>query len=317
MGLFDTLKRAVSGSKNLTYAQVLSQASTIPASEKQYYQKDSYYTHKAFENSTFEKEIIPFEQRIKNSIPSDTGLYVPEILMLHFCKRFPNPKNGYPGYWWFKYGVRNVGAMLDSLAERGYIAIDPKTQKYKLTKKGEKEQEDNAYVYYMHSKSNDVRYTPWEMNKMLGYGDKGRYLEILGRIYKSDEKQAVRQKAEFEGMRQELRKKSPEFRKIDDENRFMDQYIQLINDRDIQYKEDKDLGSYILFWENIWKSGNSLLGAHWAFLLPDLYIKAKRYDDALACMPRLKKFGYEVKAKKYIAKINEKKEKVALKSTKK
>ena len=314
MGLFDTLKRVVSGNTDLTYPQVLSRASTIPASEKQYYQKDDYYTNKTFGSSVFEKDIIPFEHRIKDSIPSATGLYVPEILMLHFCKSFPNPKNGYPGYWWFKYGVRNVGAMLESLAERGYIVLDTKTQKYKLTEKGEKEQKDNAYVYYMHSKSNDLRYTPWEMNKMLGYGDKGRYLEILDRIHEKDEKQIAHQKAKSEPLRQELRKNSPEFRKLDDNNQAMDKYIQLVNDRDAQYKEDKDLESYILFWEDIWRSGKSLLGAHWAFVLPDLYIKAKRYDDVLACMPRLKKLGYAAKAEKYIEKINDKKEKAAIKA---
>ena len=317
MGLFDAIKKAVRGNTNLTYEQVLSRASTIPESEKQYYQKDDYYSKVVFENSMFEKEVIPFEQRIKDSIPSATGLYVPEILMLHFCKSFPNPKNGYPGYWWFKYGIRNVGALIDSLAERGYITIDLKTQKYKLTEKGEKEQEDNAYVYYMHAKSSDIRYTPWEMNKMLGYGDKSRYLEILSEIRANNEEEAAHQKAKTEAVRQELRKKSPEFRQLDDENLAMDNYIQLVNNRNAQYMEDNDLDSYILFWEDIWKNDKSLLGAHWAFLLPDLYIKAKRYDDALACMPKLKKLGYEIKAEKYIEKINEKKEKAALKATKK
>lgn len=316
MGLFDAIKKAVRGNTNLTYEQVLSRASTIPESEKQYYQKDDYYSKVVFENSMFEKEVVPFEQRIKDSIPSATGLYVPEILMLHFCRSFPNPKNGgYPGYWWFKYGVRNVGAMLDSLAERGYITIDSKTQKYKLTEKGEKEQEDNAYVYYMHSKSVDARYTPWEMNKMLGCGDKGRYLKILDEIQANIEKKATQQKTTSEAVRQEFRKKSPEFRKLDDDNLSMENYIRLINDRDAQYKEDKDIDSYILFWEDIWKNDKSLLGAHWAFLLPDLYIKAKRYDDALACMPRLKKSGYETKVEKYIEKINEKR--AALKGAKK
>ena len=315
MGLFDALKIVVNRNANLTYEQVLSRASTIPESEKKYYQKDDYYTKIVFDNSMFEKEVIPFEQRIKDSIPSATGLYVPEILMLHFCNKFPNPTNGYPGYWWFKYGVRNVGAMLDSLVERGYIIIDLKTQKYKLTEKGEKEQQDNAYVYYMHSKSHDVRFTPWEMNKMLGNGDKERYIEILDEIQANSKKMIDQQKAKSEMVRQELRKKSPEFRKIDDENRVRDNFIQLVNDRDAQYKEDKDLNSYILFWEDIWKNDNPLLGAHWAFLLPDLYIKAKRYDDALNCMPRLKKLGYETKAEKYIDKINEKK--TALTTTKK
>lgn len=297
----------------LTYAQVLSRANTIPVEEKQYYQSDDYYSLKPFGGSAFEREVIPFEDRVKMSIPSDTGLYVPEILMLHFCKSFPNPKSGYPAYWWFKYGVRNVGAMLKSLEERGYIAINPSTQKYMLTPKGEKEQEDNAYVYYMHSQSKDSTFTAWEMNAMLAYGDKGRYLEIIEKRKRDDEEKRKQQEAAAEPLIQKLRAEDPEFRELDDENRATDKYIELVNKRAAQYREDKDLDSYIEFWEGNWKKNKPLLGSSWAFTLPDLYIKAKRYDEALACMPRLRKAGYSDKVEKYIAKINERKEKMAQK----
>ncbi|MGL5271752.1 MAG: hypothetical protein ACRC7I_14700 [Selenomonadaceae bacterium] len=49
-------------------------------------------------------------------------------------------------------------------------------------------------------------------------------------------------------------------------------------------------------------------GSYWIFKLPDLYIKAKRYDDALAFVNRIKQQkgeAYVDKANKYIEKINE------------
>ena len=163
----------------LTYDQILSRADTISADEKKYYQPDSYYTKKTNIDTPCERDVVTFEERIKNTNPSSTGLYVPEILMLYFCKSFPNPKNGYPAYWWFKYGVRNVGAMLNSLEERGYIKIDEKNGKYQLTDKGETEQSENEYVYFTHLNSLDVNFDAWEMNELLGTGDKSNYVEVF------------------------------------------------------------------------------------------------------------------------------------------
>lgn len=53
-------------------------------------------------------------------------------------------------------------------------------------------------------------------------------------------------------------------------------------------------------------------GAGWHFELPDLYIKAKRYDDALAFVKRLKaeKPTYVYKADAYIKKIEDMKAKM-------
>lgn len=95
----------------------------IPESEKKYYRPDRYYTSKSYEGTPFERKVITFDERKKTTIPSRTGLYVAEILLLEYCTygKYPNPKTGYPGLWWFAYGIRNVGAVLKSLEERGYI----------------------------------------------------------------------------------------------------------------------------------------------------------------------------------------------------
>lgn len=83
-----------------------------------------------------------------------------------------------------------------------------------------------------------------------------------------------------------------------------DKYIEIVNLREAQYKTDKDIEQYILFWEDNWKYGRPLLGSHWAFVLPDLYIKTKRYEDALKCIEVLKTNVYfKDKAEKYHQKI--------------
>lgn len=67
----------------------------------------------------------------------------------------------------------------------------------------------------------------------------------------------------------------------------------------------------------IWKNGGlKFQGVRWHFELADLYIRAKRYDDALAFVVRLKKIkpNYEYKSDTYIKKIEELKVKQAAKT---
>lgn len=55
------------------------------------------------------------------------------------------------------------------------------------------------------------------------------------------------------------------------------------------------------------------------FRLPDLYIKAKRYDDAIAIVQKIKKTKgscYSNKANSYITRIEERKTKEAAKKMK-
>ena len=95
----------------------------ITKSEKQYYLSDDYYKDVAFAGTQFERRVITFDERKSISFKSSGGLYVAEILLLQYCSygTYPNPKNGYPGFWWFEYGIRNVDVVLESLESRGYI----------------------------------------------------------------------------------------------------------------------------------------------------------------------------------------------------
>ena len=105
-------------------------SSTVNDDEKQYYQEDEYYTYYSYPETMMARRVIPFEERKKTSYPTLNGLYVAEVLLLEYCSYgdYPKPKNGYPGFWWFAYGIRDIGHALESLFNRGFLQWAPKKQ---------------------------------------------------------------------------------------------------------------------------------------------------------------------------------------------
>lgn len=104
--------------------------SDIPQEERQFYQPDNYYTYYSYAGTYMSSRVITFEERKLRSYPSARGLYVAEILLLEYCTygNYPNPSSGYPGLWWFAYGIRDVGKALRSLEERGFVQWAPKAK---------------------------------------------------------------------------------------------------------------------------------------------------------------------------------------------
>lgn len=341
-------------------------AAPIPESEKKYYRPDSYYTSRSYEGTGFGKPVITFEERKKTCIPSRTGLYVAEILLLEYCTygTYPAPKNGYPGFWWFEYGIRNVGAALKSLEERGYIKYgclayslkeltvpDLKellkqhgmattgkkaelieraaanineadllsfgmVPKYELTALGESELKENEYVPYMHKnsrKTNDsmgaeFEFNVWSINRLLGNNDKSNWKEIVDkestRVYSGMDKRHDDDlsRSVFE----ERMKNDKEFAKFYSEMEKQNEILELIQENEARLKDDTN--ALIEFWEKLWKdSGSYIVGNKWHFRLPNLYVKARRYDDALSFCNRLKskKPSFTEEAESYITKIEE------------
>ena len=102
-------------------------SSSISPDERPFYKSDNYYTYYSFPGSGIGKPVTVFEDIKKTSYPSARGLYVPEILLLEYCcmGKYPKPSSGYPGFWWFEYGIRDIGHALESLFARGFLKWQP------------------------------------------------------------------------------------------------------------------------------------------------------------------------------------------------
>lgn len=357
MGLFDLFKKKEKAAQSNT-DQKTGRHNT--PNEKGDYQPEEYYTDVVAEGTAFEKRVISFEERKKTAIPSARGLYPAEILLLEYCSKgaYPGPKNGYPGFWWFEYGIRNVDVVLKNLEERGYIAFASAKEsvndltvsqlkellmehgesttgkkaelvarvsdtiseetllsagvrpKYRLTETGAQELSENAYVPYMHKAPNktteDTRFgltfNVWSINKLLGSGDKSNWKKIVDEQERKINKEIADRNDAF---MKDLKKIDPEGYRV---LKTQDQQIEAVQKAKEKFNEDRDIDTYIAFWETLWKNGGlKFEGAGWHFELPDLYIKSKRYDDALAFVTKLKKQKptYAHKADAYIKKIEE------------
>lgn len=312
------------------------------------------------QSTSTDQAVVSFEDRKKTAVPSSRGLYPAEILLLEYCANgtYPNPKNGYPRFWWFDYGIKDVDIALKSLENRGYIAFSSakdstkgltvqqlqallsakgqcttgkKTElvtrvteflseddlliagvqpKYVLTEIGQQELEENAYVPYMHRTPNKTSdhnhlgqaFNVWSINKLLGTGDKSNWKSVVDEQERKINEEIANRNNAF---MKDLKKINPESYKV---LKTQDEQIAKVQNARKKYNEDKDLDSYIAFWEMVWKNGGlKFEGVRWHFELPDLYIKAKRYDDALAFVTSLKrrKPAYAHKADIYIKKIND------------
>lgn len=65
--------------------------------------------------------IAPIEERVKHLKPVAEGLYAHEILALSYVERYHLSGDDYPGFWWWRYGIKDVHEMLDSLLQRGFL----------------------------------------------------------------------------------------------------------------------------------------------------------------------------------------------------
>ena len=133
MGLFDLFIKRNKENNTIKNELKYADSSTISPDEIAYYKPDEYYVFEWHTESPLGIKVITFEERKKISYPSRNGLYVAEILLLDYCNRgdYPKPKNGYPGFWWFKYGIRDIGNALKSLEQRGFIEFTSKMESLK------------------------------------------------------------------------------------------------------------------------------------------------------------------------------------------
>lgn len=73
-----------------------------------------------------EDDILPAEKRVKSAFPSrKNGLYPHEVLVLDYANSFYTQDNNYQRFWWTRYGVKNVDAVLHKLLKKGFIEVAP------------------------------------------------------------------------------------------------------------------------------------------------------------------------------------------------
>ena len=257
-------------------------------SKQKYYQDSSYYAKKvptmsvSMDTGDHSMADVPtFSERVKDATPSAGGLYPAEILLLFYCnqyRKYPNPKNGYPGLWWFKYGIRNVDEALDSLVARGFLVIGT-DGKYTATASGQQELAENEYVEYSHRKSKNIEITPWTVNKLIQSGTPNQAAIVQKMI-----DDANTEAQEYSESSSELVKDIDP--KLYRSLRSQDKQIAAINKAGVDYKDDLD--THIKFWEDLLATDGILVnGVSWPFIIVDLYYKAKRYDDAWRVLDEL------------------------------
>jgi len=74
-------------------------------------------------NTPSEPDVVPVEKIIKGMKPNEAGLYPHETLLLSYAPKYYVEGNSYPGFWWYKYGVRDVEKSLKSLSDRGFLHV--------------------------------------------------------------------------------------------------------------------------------------------------------------------------------------------------
>ena len=139
MGLFNFFVKTGNNNDYTSAAKAganYADSSTVAEDERPFYQPDSYYTLSSYPESGMGRRVVPFEERKKTAIPSTNGLYPAEILLLEYCTygKYPKPSSGYPGLWWFEYGIRDIGHALESLYQRGFLRWAPKSSAIKNLK---------------------------------------------------------------------------------------------------------------------------------------------------------------------------------------
>lgn len=69
------------------------------------------------------EEIVPAEKRVKNATASKHGLYPHEVLVLDYAGSYYTEGNSFQGFWWYRYGVKDVDKCLLSLLDRGFLQV--------------------------------------------------------------------------------------------------------------------------------------------------------------------------------------------------
>ena len=68
-----------------------------------------------------QRGIVPIEARTKGKMPICDGLYPHEVLVLSYASVFCEGDTEFHGFWWYKYGIKDIPSILTSLYKKGFI----------------------------------------------------------------------------------------------------------------------------------------------------------------------------------------------------
>lgn len=111
MGLFDVFKKTARKAKSNS-----DENQTIKVNVSNY-----ALTQRTSSQKEIDPSVVPLENHVLNAIPSRNGLFPHEILLLNYAHTFYTEGNTFQGFWWYKYGIRDVQSILVSLMERGFL----------------------------------------------------------------------------------------------------------------------------------------------------------------------------------------------------
>ena len=66
-------------------------------------------------------DVIPVEKRTEGKLATCDGLYPHEVLVLSYADKYFDTDTEFQGFWWHQYGIKDVQAILQSLAAQGFI----------------------------------------------------------------------------------------------------------------------------------------------------------------------------------------------------
>ena len=127
---------------------------------------DDYYKIDPFDGTPFSRPVVVYDDAIKKSWKTPTGLYPPEVVAIYFCNIHPNPKTGYPAWYWFKYGIRDVAIFQKQLEAKGLIE-KASDGKWTPSEKGEQELRDNEFIVWAHRHPDIAGVNAWTIGEIL------------------------------------------------------------------------------------------------------------------------------------------------------
>lgn len=84
---------------------------------------DEFMANQNLSHSGEFDDILPIEERIKGMEPPCDGLYPHEVLALSYVHKYTISSTAFEGFWFYRYGISDMQALIASLCERGYVAI--------------------------------------------------------------------------------------------------------------------------------------------------------------------------------------------------